>query len=87
MDHKAFEYQVKPLLHEGMAVEVYSVEEVEAVNHETGKRYPYIPFSSFQHRGGLMKYDAPERYFHTKVKQGVSGRHETFYHAWRIVVG
>ena len=78
VDHKAFEYPVKPLLHEGMAVEVYSVEEVEAVNHETGKRYPYIPFSSFQHRGGLMKYDAPERYFHTKVKQGVSGRHETF---------
>ena len=29
--HKRFEYPVKPLLHEGMAVEVYSVNEVEAV--------------------------------------------------------
>ena len=25
-----------------------------------------------------MKYDAPERYYHTKVKRGVSGKHETF---------
>ncbi|MDO1509201.1 MULTISPECIES: type VI secretion system baseplate subunit TssF [unclassified Neisseria] len=78
VDHRTYEYPVKPLLHDGMQVEIYSVEEVEAFNHDNGQRYRYVPFSSFQHRGGLMKHEAPERYFHTKVKKGVTGRHETW---------
>ena len=78
VDHKGYEYPVKPLLHEGMQVEVYSVEEVVAVNNINGQRHVYVPFSSFRHRGGLMKYDAPERYFHTQVKRGVNGGHETY---------
>lgn len=83
IDHKTFEYPIKPLLHEDMQVEIYSVEEIEAFNHQNGQRYPYVPFITFQHRGGLMKHDAPERYFHTKVKRGVNGGHET----WLILGG
>lgn len=78
IDHRTFEYPVKPLLHEGMQVEIYAVKEVEAFNHQTGQRYPYVSFASFQHRGGLMKHEAPERYFHTKTRRGVAGGYETW---------
>lgn len=78
IDHKTFEYQVKPLLHEGMPVEIYAVKEIAAFDHQTGQRYPYVSFASFQHRGGLMKHEAPERYFHTKIRRGVTGGYETW---------
>lgn len=86
VDHHNNEYQVKPLLHEGMNVEVYSVEEVQAFNHKDGERYEYVPFSSFKHRGGMLKHEAPERYFHTRVRKGVAGRYEVWLmlggHVW-----
>ncbi|OSI10487.1 type VI secretion protein ImpG [Neisseria zoodegmatis] len=86
VDHLNHEYMIKPLLHDSINVEIYSVDAVDAFNHHAGTRYQYVPFSSFQHRGGLMKYDAPERYFHTRVKQGVGGKYETYLmlggHAW-----
>lgn len=78
VDHKTFEYPVKPLLHNSMQLEVYEVKEVEAFDHRTGQRYSYIPFVSFQHRGGIMKSEAPERYFHTQTRKGVTGRYETW---------
>lgn len=86
VDHLNHEYVIKPLLHDSMNVEIYSVDAVDAFNHHNGARYQYVAFSSFQHRGGLMKYDAPERYFHTRVKQGVGGKYETYLmlggHSW-----
>ena len=43
----------------------------------------YVPFSSFRHRGGMLRHDAPERYYHTRVKRGPSGLHDT----WLILGG
>lgn len=40
-------------------------------------------FSSFRHRGGMLRHDAPERYYHTRVKRGPSGLHDT----WLILGG
>ena len=76
VNHMQSEYLVKPLLHEGMQVEVYSVDEVHAFDHINGQRHEYLPFTSFQHRGGMLHKDAPERYFHARIKQSVSGHHE-----------
>jgi len=46
-------------------------------------KHPYVPFTSFRHRGGMMRHNAPERYFHTRVKRGPSGLYDT----WLILGG
>ena len=70
------EYRLNPLLRESGLIETYSVDEVIAFNHHDGARLPYVPFSSFKHRGGLAREDSPERYYHARPRRGVSGRHE-----------
>ncbi|MCX0501608.1 type VI secretion system baseplate subunit TssF [Erwinia billingiae] len=65
------EYLLRPLRVQDGHTEIYSVDDIHgAVKH--GK-HPYVPFTSFRHRGGMMRHDAPERYYHTRVKRGPSG--------------
>lgn len=77
------EYRLNPLLREGGLIETYSVDEVVAFNHADGARLPYVPFSSFKHRGGLGREESPERYYHARPRQGASGHHET----WLVLGG
>ncbi|WP_163019956.1 type VI secretion system baseplate subunit TssF, partial [Pseudomonas viridiflava] len=37
----------------------------------------YVPFSSFRHKGGMLRDEAPERYFHTRLKRAANGLHNT----------
>lgn len=37
-----------------------------------------MPFTSFRHKGGMLRHDAPEYYYHTRVKRGPSGLHDTW---------
>ncbi|MDR6421415.1 type VI secretion system protein ImpG [Paraburkholderia phenoliruptrix] len=86
IDHHETEYRVVPAGHQGEHVETYSVDAIEAFDHETAQRYEYAPFTTFRHRGGMLRHEAPERYFHARVRPGVSGLHETWVilggHAW-----
>lgn len=75
------EYLLRPLLRQDGHIEVYSVENVEAITNDG--RYRYVPFTSFKHRGGMLRHDAPERYYHTRVRKGPSGLHDT----WLILGG
>ncbi|WP_312831074.1 type VI secretion system baseplate subunit TssF [Pantoea eucrina] len=61
--------------------EIYSVDTVSG-SGLTGAA-EYVPFTSFRHRGGMMRRLAPERYFHTRVRRGVTGLHDT----WLILGG
>jgi type VI secretion system protein ImpG len=86
VDHHETEYAVRPRLRHGGHVETYSVDAVDAHDHTSGARVDYVPFASFKHRGGMLRHDAPERYYHTRVQQGVKGLYETWVvlggHAW-----
>ncbi|WP_392563390.1 type VI secretion system baseplate subunit TssF [Orbus wheelerorum] len=75
------EYLLRPLLRQDGHVEIYSIENVEAITRNG--RYSYVPFTSFKHRGGMLRHDAPERYYHTRVRKGASGLHDT----WLILGG
>ncbi|WP_085165582.1 type VI secretion system baseplate subunit TssF [Gilliamella bombi] len=75
------EYLLRPLLRQSGHVEVHSVEHVESITRNG--RYHYVPFTSFKHRGGMLRHDAPERYYHTRVRKGASGLHDT----WLILGG
>lgn len=83
VDHLQTEYRVVPAAHQGEHVETYSVDAVESFDHATAERYEYVPFATFRHRGGMLRHEAPERYFHTRVREGVTGLHET----WIIMGG
>jgi len=78
VNHLATDYRVIPMLYHGSHVETFSVDEVVAFDHANGQRHDYVPFSSFRHRGGMLKHEAPERYYHTRLKQGVAGLFETW---------
>ncbi len=86
VDHHQTEYAVRPRQRHGGHVETYSVDAVDAHDHDSGARVEYVPFSSFKHRGGMLRHDAPERYYHTRVQQGAKGLYETWVviggHAW-----
>jgi type VI secretion system protein ImpG len=90
IDHHATEYRVKPMQHHGNFVETYSVESVASFDHENAERFEYVPFSTFRHRGGMLRHEAPERYFHTRVRQGVKGLYDTWIilggHAWESML-
>jgi type VI secretion system protein ImpG len=86
VNHHETEYRVVAAGHQGANVETYSVDAIESFDHATARRYEYVPFATFRHRGGMLRHEAPERYFHTRVRQGVSGLHDTWIilggHAW-----
>ncbi len=75
------EYLVKPRRLQDGHTEIYSVDAVTG-SQRTGNA-TYVPFTSFRHKGGMQHRDAPERYFHTHVKRGVTGLHDT----WLVLGG
>ncbi|MBR8183745.1 type VI secretion system baseplate subunit TssF [Burkholderia ambifaria] len=89
IDHHETEYRVVPAGHQGEHVETYSVDAIATFDHDTAERYEYVPFTTFRHRGGMLRHEAPERYFHTRVRPGVSGLHEMWVilggHAWETM--
>lgn len=77
----ASDYLLRPMRQQDGHIEIYAVNRVTSSKH-TGHQQ-YVPFSSFRHKGGMMRDQAPERYFHTRVKRGVNGLHDT----WLILGG
>ncbi|MGV3344907.1 type VI secretion system baseplate subunit TssF [Enterobacteriaceae bacterium LUAb1] len=75
------EYLLRPRRLQDGHTEIYSVDEVTG-SGRTGSEV-YVPFTSFRHRGGMLRHEAPERYYHTRVKRGVTGMHDT----WLILGG
>ncbi len=75
------EYLLRPMRIQDGHTEIYSVDRIVSSRH-TGNQ-AYVPFSSFRHRGGMLRHDAPERYYHTRVKRGPSGLHDS----WLILGG
>ncbi|HWT69169.1 MAG TPA: type VI secretion system baseplate subunit TssF [Pseudomonas sp.] len=75
------EYLLRPKRLQDGHTEIYSVDQVTA--SKSGERQDYVPFSSFRHKGGMLRDEAPERYFHTRLKQGANGLHDT----WLILGG
>ncbi|MFD1561470.1 type VI secretion system baseplate subunit TssF [Paraburkholderia silviterrae] len=55
-------------------VEPYDVLEIIAADPEDSARYAYQAFTSFRHRGWMLRYEKPERYFHTSTRFGERGR-------------
>lgn len=75
------EYLLRPKRLQDGHTEIYSVDSVTG-SGRTGS-VDYVPFTSFRHRGGMLRREAPERYYHTRVKRGVTGMHDT----WLILGG
>ncbi|MDX5627141.1 MULTISPECIES: type VI secretion system baseplate subunit TssF [unclassified Brenneria] len=75
------EYLLRPLRVQDGHTEIYSVDSVRSSKRV--KEQEYVPFTSFRHRGGMLRHTAPERYFHTRVRRGPSGLHDT----WLILGG
>lgn len=80
------EYRVNAMEQHGDHVDVYSVDSVRGFESGNGRRFEYAPFASFRHRGGMLRHEMPERYFHTRMQRGPSGRFDTWVilggHAW-----
>ncbi|HCI6475758.1 TPA: type VI secretion system baseplate subunit TssF [Klebsiella quasipneumoniae subsp. quasipneumoniae] len=75
------EYLLRPKRLQDGHTEIYSVDSVTGSGRIGEARY--VPFTSFRHQGGMMRRHAPERYYHTRVKRGVTGMHDT----WLILGG
>jgi type VI secretion system protein ImpG len=75
------DYLLRPMRLQDGHTEIYSVDQATASNK--GERQDYVPFSSFRHKGGMLRDDVPERYFHTRLKQGANGLYDT----WLILGG
>ncbi|WP_414450857.1 type VI secretion system baseplate subunit TssF [Burkholderia sp. 22PA0099] len=78
------EYRVRARDQYGPQVDIYSVDAVQGI--ERGRRFEYTPFAAFRHRGGMLRHQMPERYFHTHMRRAPSGRFHTQLvlggHAW-----
>ncbi|QCP53176.1 type VI secretion system baseplate subunit TssF [Trinickia violacea] len=55
-------------------VEPYDVLALIAADPEDSARHAYQAFTSFRHRGWMLRYEKPERYFHTSTRFGATGR-------------
>ncbi|KQN47494.1 type VI secretion protein ImpG [Serratia sp. Leaf50] len=75
------EYLLKPRRLQDGYTEIYSVDSVSGSQRTHDA--VYVPFTSFRHRGGMLRHSAPERYYHTRVRRSVSGLHNT----WLILGG
>jgi len=80
------EYRVHAFEQGRDLIDVYSVDTVQGIESGSSERFEYAPFAAFRHRGGMLRHDMPERYFHTRLQRGPSGRYETWVvlggHAW-----
>ncbi|WP_373225114.1 type VI secretion system baseplate subunit TssF [Enterobacter cloacae complex sp. ESBL7] len=72
------DYLLRPMRIQDGHTEIYSVDAVQS-----GSGHRYVPFSSFRHKGGMMRHAAPEFYYHTRMRRGGSGLHDT----WLILGG
>ena len=75
------DYLLRPMRLQDGHMEIYSVDQVTV--SENAERQDYVPFTSFRHKGGMLRADAPERYFHTRLKRAPNGLHDT----WLILGG
>ncbi|MDF7679901.1 type VI secretion system baseplate subunit TssF [Enterobacteriaceae bacterium ESL0689] len=75
------EYLLRPQRLQDGHTEIYSVDSVTSASQNPHGEY--VPFSSFRHKGGMMRREAPPRYYHTRVKRNVSGLYDT----WLILGG
>ncbi|MDN6860177.1 type VI secretion system baseplate subunit TssF [Pseudomonas sp. CAN2814] len=75
------DYLLRPMRLQDGHTEIYSVDSV--TSSKSTERQDYVPFTSFRHKGGMLRDEAPERYFHTRLKRGVNGMHDT----WLILGG
>ncbi|ECN8823188.1 type VI secretion system baseplate subunit TssF [Salmonella enterica subsp. enterica serovar Newport] len=75
------EYLLRPRRLQDGHTEIYSVDSVTGSNRTHDAEY--VPFSSFRHKGGMMRRHAPPRYYHTRVKRSVTGLYDT----WLILGG
>lgn len=80
------EYRVTANARHGAHVDIYAVDAIRGFEVGSGHRFEYAPFASFRHRGGMLRHEMPERYFHTRMRRGPSGRFDTWVvlggHAW-----
>jgi type VI secretion system protein ImpG len=60
----------------GEHVEPYDVLSVMAADPRTARQYTYQSTKEFRHRGGMIRYESPDRHYHSSVRQGVTGRRE-----------
>ncbi|MCO6060488.1 type VI secretion system baseplate subunit TssF [Pseudomonas sp. MOB-449] len=81
LDPLQSDYLLRPMRLQDGHTEIYSVDRVTA--SKNAEREEYVPFTSFRHKGGMLRDEAPERYFHTRLKRGVNGLHDT----WLILGG
>ncbi|MDK9364656.1 type VI secretion system baseplate subunit TssF [Lelliottia wanjuensis] len=81
LDSLQTDYLLRPMRIQDGHTEIYSVDSVTSSRH-SGQQV-YVPFSSFRHKGGMLRHEAPEYYYHTRVKRGPSGLHDT----WLILGG
>ncbi|PLR39073.1 type VI secretion system baseplate subunit TssF [Chimaeribacter arupi] len=81
LDSLQTDYLLRPMRVQDGHTEIYSVDSVIS-SRQTGHQV-YVPFSSFRHKGGMLRHDAPEYYYHTRVKRGPSGLHDT----WLVLGG
>lgn len=70
------EYLLRPKRLQDGHTEIYAVDSVTGSKRTDDAEY--VPFSSFRHKGGMMRRHAPPRYYHTRVKRGVTGLHDTW---------
>jgi type VI secretion system protein ImpG len=75
------DYLLRPMRLQDGHTEIYSVDQV--TSSKNAERHDYVPFTSFRHKGGMLRFDAPEHYFHTRLKRGANGLHDT----WLILGG
>jgi type VI secretion system protein ImpG len=75
------EYLLRPRRLQDGHTEIYSVDSVLGSKRTNDAQY--VPFTSFRHRGGMMRREAPSRYYHTRVRRGPSGLYDT----WLILGG
>lgn len=76
LDPLQTDYLLRSLCLNDGHTEIYSVDQVSASKNTA--RHDYVPFSSFQHKGGMLRNEAPERYFHTRMKRGANGLNDTW---------
>jgi type VI secretion system protein ImpG len=60
----------------GAYVEPYEAVSVTATDLQSAERHAYRSFNEFKHRGGMLRHESPQRYFHTSMRFGVTGGRE-----------
>ncbi len=81
LDPLQTDYLLRPKRLQDGHTEIYAVDRVTALKN--AEREDYVPFTSFRHKGGMLRDEAPERYFHTRLKRGANGLHDM----WLVLGG